>query len=231
MLIFKLYSSAIFVGWRFILHLCIPASYFCVRWEGDLLLRILTLKWRFLFVGKSVSSLWRNWKATIFTWSRNGEQFPSQVHPWFPRGGHCQRIFTVRGFSKCSCFCTLKIIRKKEKKNSRFTLTSSEKGRIWIHLLLSLPVFKPSIIKEGFFLGYLVFYSKKVWLLNYLINLLSVGCKQHPMYFHSLLLLLFTLRLTVNRNYLNNILIIIIIIIIIIIVIIIYSFIVRFLTC
>ena len=30
------------------------------RGEGDLPLRILKLKWCFLFVGKSVSSLWRN---------------------------------------------------------------------------------------------------------------------------------------------------------------------------
>ena len=50
-----------------------------------------------------------------------------------------------------------------------------------------------------------MFYSKKVWLLNYFISLLSVSCKQHPMYFDSLQLLLFS-RLTVNRTYLNNIL-------------------------
>ena len=30
-----------------------------------------------------------------------------------------------------------------------------------LHLLLSLPVSKPSIIKKGFFLGYPMFYSKK----------------------------------------------------------------------
>ena len=68
-LFLKLTVRAIFVG--FILHLCIR---FCIcvyaqapfayggkgEGEGDLRLRILKLKWRFLSVGKSVSSLWRN---------------------------------------------------------------------------------------------------------------------------------------------------------------------------
>ena len=60
-----------------------------------------------------------------------------------------------------------------------------------LHLLLSLPVFKPSIVKEGFFswLPHVLF--KESLIVELLINLLLVSCKQHPMYFASLLLLLF----------------------------------------